>query len=177
MRLELAASMASTSLPPPPLPSRQPSAKSDTWNRDRKQKSIMDYYPKTDPRTMERELIRLSRCGRTDDALFLYDSIWSLDDNHDNNSDNERLGHVTKPSTRLMNQAINVCARARPEPLLERAFEIYEFGLRGGTSGKRRLCPNVYTFGALVGVCARAGDADKCVELMEVMKVGGLCFV
>jgi pentatricopeptide repeat protein len=69
-----------------------------------------------------------------------------------------------------MNHAIDACARSYP-PRVDTAFDIFNTAIIGGTSGTRRLCPNVYTFGALVSVCGRAGMVDKCTSLIQLMKV------
>jgi len=148
----------------------------------------MDNYRRKDARTMESEILRLIAAGKTYDALSLYQSIWTYDDmtdneralnnnnnNNNNNSNNSRQSRqrqqpCCKPTTRLMNHAIHACAKCPSGPMLDRAFEILQFAIKGGTRGVRRLSPNVYTFGALVKVCARAGDADRCVALIEQMR-------
>lgn len=87
-------------------------------------------------------MTQLGRSGKTDEALKLYYSIEC-------------------PSTRLVNSAIDVCARARP-PRLEEAFTILETGVK-----EKNLRVNVFTFGSLMNVCNRARNADKALELLR----------
>ena len=138
----------------------------------------MHDYARQDARTMESEILRLIVAGRTHDALSLYQSIWTHDDAITNQQTASR-GHskrhqqqpCCKPTTRLMNHAIHACAKCPSGPMLDRAFHILHFAMEGGARGVRRLSPNVYTFGALVKVCASKGDADRCVALIEQMRV------
>jgi pentatricopeptide repeat protein len=141
------------------------SSPSSITSKPKKPLSISDYAPATDSKAIEREMGRLSRSGRVQDALSLYWSIWEKDESHV--SKNPQI----KPTTKLMNHAIDACARCRPSPLLSDAFHIFEHGIVGGKSGHRRLCPNVYTFGALISVCARVGDVHKCSDLLKSMRV------
>lgn len=95
---------------------------------------------------LEREVVRLGRRGKTNEALELY-------------------GNVKRPSIRLMNGAIDACARARPTRL-DQAFSILEEGMT-----QLHLEPNVFTFGALMSACARARRADKALDLLQSMQV------
>ena len=83
-------------------------------------------------RDLEKAIVRLGRQGRTDDALSLYRAVWSLDaerqrirqqtqQNNSNENTNGDLALATivrksslRPTTRLMNVAIDACARALP---------------------------------------------------------------
>lgn len=121
--------------------------------------------------------MRLCRLGRVQEAHSVYWRIWDMDDEDDNNKKNNKkitstAGGTTrvKPTTKLMNHAIGVCARS-PSPLLSEAFHIFTHGISGGKRGIRRLSPNVYTFGSLMSVCARVGDVQRCLELLKSMKV------
>jgi len=131
-------------------------------------------YNRRGAKSIESELIRLSKSGRTNDALSLYQSIWILDDNPNSNrlSSKAKNEKIAKPSTRLMNHAIAACVNLYPNvnSMLNKAFEIFEFGQKGGERGVRRISPNVYTFGALLKICAKAGDVNKCVSLIEQMR-------
>lgn len=64
------------------------------------------------------------------------------------------------PSIRQVNAAIDACARARPAPRLEQAFDIL------ATSP---LPPNVYTFGSLMNACARGGHVERAQQLLRDM--------
>ena len=119
--------------------------------------------PNADSRSVEREVAHLGRIGKTNDALALYWSVWEAD--HDN-----RLTVRAKPTTRLMNAAIDACARAKP-PRTEEARRILSKGMDGGDSGIRRLSPNVYTFGALMSVMTRARDSNGALRLLRSMQV------
>mmetsp|Transcript_36021 Transcript_36021/g.78908 ORF Transcript_36021/g.78908 Transcript_36021/m.78908 type:complete len:837 (-) Transcript_36021:26-2536(-) len=110
-------------------------------------------------RSIEREIVQLGRSGKTDDALALYDSVWVGYEN--------RSG--LKPTTRLMNSAIDACARARP-PRMKTAFGILETAMEGGERGAAKLKPNVYTAGTLMSCCARARDADRALSFLREMQ-------
>ena len=140
------------------------SPKSSASKKSKNPLSKSEFHSPSDAKAIERDIARLSRTGRAQDALSLYWSVWEMDDN------NVQTTHV-KPTTKLMNHAIDACARCRPSPLVSEAFRIFEHAIVGGKTGQRRLCPNVYTFGALMSVCARVGDVQKCSELLISMKV------
>ena len=122
---------------------------------------------------MESEILRLVTLNRTHDALSLYRSIWDYDDRSRPGSKSQRNNPraPAKPTTRLMNHAIHACAECEGRGMLEEAFAVLEFALEGGKRGVRRLSPNVYTFGALVKVCAGVGDVERCVGLIQQMRV------
>ena len=83
-------------------------------------------------RQLETEIVRLGRKGRTDDALDLYRAVWTVEllgsRLDDSRSNKKRAGWPTltaeearfvreckiRPTTRLMNSAIDACARSRP---------------------------------------------------------------
>jgi hypothetical protein len=102
--------------------------------------------PSSKTRDIEKQIIRLGRSGKTNEALSLY-------------------YNVKLPSTRLINSAIDACSRARPTRLeeactiLERAVE--EKGIR----------PNVYTFGLLMNACNRARNSGKALALLRSFEV------
>lgn len=98
--------------------------------------------PSSKTRNIEQKIVRLGRSGKTDEALKLYYS-------------------VNKPSTRLINCAIDACSRARPTRLKE-AFDILERAVE-----EKGFRPNVFTFGALMNVCNRARNSDKAIRLMR----------
>lgn len=88
------------------------------------------------------KITRLGRAGKTNEALSTYYS-------------------VDEPTVRLMNGAIDACARARPTRLRE-AFQIVD---------QSNLRPNVFTFGSLISACARAKDADRALSVLRSMKI------
>lgn len=149
--------------------------------------------------------------GRTEQALQLYQAIWTLDSLKDqyrkivqkNKSsssttatttpiqlqwNNEQLtspsltNFVSKsklrPTTRLMNSAIDACARAtRPKIYQHTAFDIFHHAtssknIDGSKKWAGALSPNVFTFGALLACCARNGDIDQSLELLHDLERG-----
>ena len=110
-------------------------------------------------RNIEREIVQLGRSGETDAALSLYESVW--------------VGYANrsglKPTTRLMNAAIDACARARPTRT-DTALRILGEAMEGGVVGDAaRLRPNVYTLGSLMSCYARSRDADGALKLLREM--------
>jgi pentatricopeptide repeat domain-containing protein 1 len=97
------------------------------------------------PAETERLIVSLGRSGRTDQALQLYQSL-------------------DKPTIRQLNACIDACARARPVRL-DQAFQL----LQQTQTEKSSLIPNVYTFGALMSACARAGQVDAALKLLHQM--------
>ncbi|CAJ1952294.1 unnamed protein product [Cylindrotheca closterium] len=91
---------------------------------------------------VEKKVTQLGRSGKTDEALELFHS-------------------VECPSTRLVNCAIDVCARSRP-PRLEKAISILESAVN-----EKNLRVNVFTFGSLMNVCNRARNSTKALELLR----------
>jgi pentatricopeptide repeat protein len=98
------------------------------------------------PPDIEREVSRLGKSGRTDEAISLYHS-------------------ASRPKIRLLNGAIDACSRARP-PRLEQAFELLTDGVEN-----KSLQPNVFTFGSLISACARARNADLAMKVLRSMEV------
>jgi len=98
--------------------------------------------PASKTKAIEKKVTALGRSGKTDEALQLYYSIEC-------------------PSTRLVNCAIDVCARAHP-PRLEEAITLLETAVI-----EKNLRVNVFTFGSLMNVCNRARNADKALELLR----------
>ena len=128
------------------------------------------------------------------DALSLYRSIWLLYDkdvnvNNDSNKKGARRKNVVKPTTRLMNRVIDAIARSTHSgsdtvSMVQTAFDIFDHAVNYGddstsnsaNSNKRlKLIPNVYTFGSLMSVCAKAGDVERCQDLITIMRVS-FCF-
>eukprot|EP00979_Chaetoceros_neogracilis_P014849 scaffold4944_cov232-Chaetoceros_neogracile.AAC.2 len=100
--------------------------------------------------SISEQIMTLSRSGKTKDAINLYYNAF------------KGSKHKTY-STRMMNNAIGACARPF-KPLHDEAFDIFEFGLDKG------IQPNVYTYGSLMGVCAKMGNVEKCKSLLKQMK-------
>lgn len=153
---------------------------------------------------LENNIVRLGRMGRTEQALQLYQAIWTLDSLKDqyrrivqknNKSDtktpiqltwnDEPLSpHLSKlisasklrPTTRLMNSAIDACARAtRPKIHQQTAFDIYHHATsptnpNGSKKWAGALSPNVFTFGALLACCARNGDTVSSLKLLHELE-------
>jgi len=92
--------------------------------------------------------VGLGRKGRTDEALQVFESI-------------------QRPNIRIINGAIDACARARPTRL-KKAFEIFERAT--STTSKYALKPNVFTFGSLMNACNRARNVDKAMETLRSME-------
>jgi len=120
------------------------------------------------------------------------------DDNNNNNSNNNSNNKITfdnglqlplslssflrksklRPTTRLMNSAIDACSRSNQHPLAQTtAFRIYERACSplnpdGTKKPGGALSPNVFTFGSLLACCARNGDVDTSLALLEVLEEG-----
>ena len=122
------------------------------------EKTSIKKYP-MNCKSMEREIVSLGRKGKTDEALFLYYELYDTSVQH------EIKKKEIHSTTRLMNAAIDACARAHP-PRMEEAFDIFDYAV----NVDKRLSPNVFTFGALMSACARARDADRAVQLLEEME-------
>ena len=173
---------------------------------------------------LEDNIVRLGRTGRTEQALQLYQAIWTLDslkDQHrkivqrsnktssSSSSSSPSSTAITttstssielewnngklsssltqfvsktklRPTTRLMNSAIDACARAtRPKIHQSTAFDIFTHAtsptnVDGTKKWAGALSPNVFTFGALLACCARAGDTVKSLELLHHLEEGRL---
>lgn len=95
---------------------------------------------------LESEIVALGRRGATDEAIRLYESI-------------------ERPNIRILNSAIDACARARPTRL-DFAFELLDQGI-----AQKGLHPNVFTFGAIMSACNRARRADLAVQVLRTMEV------
>lgn len=102
--------------------------------------------PSSKTRDVEKQIVRLGRSGRTDEALALYYK-------------------VKYPSTRLINSAIDACSRARPTRL-KQAFTILERAVED-----KGFRPNEFTFGALMSVCNRARNSDRALSLLRSFEV------
>jgi len=113
---------------------------------------------------VERAIVRLGRSGKTDDALDLYRRTMR-ECRHDSTV-------AGRNKLKLMNLAIDACARARPTRL-STAFDIFFDEVSSDDGVEKRatnLRPNVFTFGALMSACARARDAEKAIKLLDVMQ-------
>lgn len=106
---------------------------------------------RTNYRDLDQKIVRLGRSGKTDDALALYNS-------------------VERPTVRLMNSAIDACARARPTRL-KQAFNIFETGIND-----MNLRPNVFSFGALMNACNRDRNSYEALSLLRSMEVSAFHF-
>ena len=94
---------------------------------------------------LDRKIVGLGRTGKTDEALKIFESI-------------------DRPSIRIMNGAIDACARARPTRL-DKALEIFD-----KAKSSKNNKPNVFTFGSLMNACNRARNADKAIEILRSME-------
>jgi pentatricopeptide repeat domain-containing protein 1 len=121
--------------------------------------------------SLERQIVTLGRQGKTDQALQLY-------------YDCCRRTTSTTTTVRIWNAALDACARAQPTRL-ELAFDLFAEQLQPSLSPPQQLQqqqqqhrpphllllkPNVFTFGALMNACNRAGDADRAVQLLHDMQ-------
>jgi len=61
-----------------------------------------------------------------------------------------------------MNAAIDTCTRTRPLRIKE-AFSIFDSAINN--KSLIRIIPNVFTFGALMAVCARGQNVDQVMKL------------
>ena len=71
-----------------------------------------------------------------------------------------------RPTTRLMNLAIDACARANPVQQ-QMAFDLFRDATAEGA-----LSPNVFTFGSLLASFARNGDIDSSLALLDTLEKG-----
>ncbi|GKY91489.1 hypothetical protein MPSEU_000121100 [Mayamaea pseudoterrestris] len=114
---------------------------------------------------LDRQIVNLGRKGKIDVALDLLQSI-------------------AQPTIRQVNAAMDACGRAKPVRL-ETALQLLHQYCRvnqananatstttisSSSSSLQRLQPNVYTFGALMSVCARAKNVNQAMRLFEVMQ-------
>jgi len=97
---------------------------------------------------LDRKIVGLGRAGKTDEALKIFESI-------------------DRPSIRIVNGAIDACARARPTRL-KQAFDIFERAT--SMTSKYSVRPNVFTFGSLINACKMARDVDKAMETLRSME-------
>ena len=105
-----------------------------------------------DVRQLEKQIVRLGRAGKTDEAIALYRSI-----------DSPRV------TIRVLNGVLDACSRGRPTRV-DQAFEIFKEAI--ATDGKSsHLRPNVFTFGALMNACKQARDSTRALQLLQSMQV------
>jgi len=98
---------------------------------------------------LDRKIVGLGRQGKTDEALAVFESI-------------------KRPNIRIVNGAIDACARARPTRL-KKAFEIFERAT-SSRSSNYPVQPNVFTFGSLINACNRARNFDKAMDTLRSME-------
>ncbi len=136
------------------------------------------------------------RKGKTQDALSFYYSIYDdyyqnnnnsdYNNNHDDDDKIENRSNakgMVSPTVRLMNYAIDACARAKPYPYTNEAMSIFTKATTTANNKdvssspssssrikKKQLIPNVYTFGSLIRSYARIGDVHKCINIVNEMK-------
>jgi pentatricopeptide repeat protein len=124
------------------------------------QQSSQQQPPPLSASQIESRIVTLGRQGKTLQALNVFEAL-------------------ERPTIRQVNAAIDACARARPAPQLERAFDILQTKCSGGNKDSSRdnnkdmstlPRPNVYTFGSLMSACARAGRVDLCLDLLQTMQ-------
>jgi pentatricopeptide repeat domain-containing protein 1 len=94
---------------------------------------------------IDRKIKSLGRSGKTDEALQIYATL-------------------DRPTIRILNGAIDACARARPTRL-DTAFEIFDNAMK-----TTPLKPNEFTFGSLINACNRARNAEKAMEVLRSME-------
>ena len=91
-------------------------------------------------------------------------------------SDNQQILELLKiletlknirPTTRLLNLAIDACARAHPVRQ-DMAFDLFHsFCIEN-----KAISPNVFTFGSLLASCARNGDVQTSLQLLSDLENG-----
>ena len=94
---------------------------------------------------IDRKIKSLGRSGKTDEALQIYTTL-------------------DRPTIRILNGAIDACARARPTRL-HTAFKIFDDAMK-----TTPLKPNEFTFGSLINACNRARNAEKAMEVLRSME-------
>jgi pentatricopeptide repeat domain-containing protein 1 len=94
---------------------------------------------------IDRKIKSLGRSGKTDEALQIYATL-------------------DRPTIRILNGAIDACARARPTRL-GTAFKIFDDAMK-----TTPLKPNEFTFGSLINACNRARNAEKAMEVLRSME-------
>ena len=99
---------------------------------------------------LDRKIVGLGRKGKTDEALKIFESI-------------------ERPNIRIINGAIDACARARPTRL-DKALEIFEKATSPESNNNYAVKPNVFTFGSLLNACNRARNSDKALKLLRSME-------
>ena len=72
-----------------------------------------------------------------------------------------------RPTTRLLNLAIDACARANPVRQ-DMAFELFHMAC----VNEKAISPNVFTFGSLLASCARNRDIDTSLHLLHELEDG-----
>lgn len=70
-----------------------------------------------------------------------------------------------RPTTRLLNLAIDACARAHPVQQ-KMAFDLFH----SACVGEKSISPNVFTFGSLLASCARSRDIDTSLQLLHELE-------
>eukprot|EP00804_Cyclotella_cryptica_P010999 CCRYP_017491-RB/>CCRYP_017491-RB protein AED:0.04 eAED:0.04 QI:345/1/1/1/0.66/0.5/4/866/1015 len=76
----------------------------------------------------------------------------------------EQSQHI-RPTTRLLNLAIDACARAYPVRQ-EMAFHLFH----SACIDQKAISPNIFTFGALLASCARNGDVATSLQLLRELE-------
>ena len=72
-----------------------------------------------------------------------------------------------RPTTRLLNLAIDACARAHPVRQ-DMAFDLFH----SFCVENKAMSPNVFTFGSLLASCARNGDVETSLQLLGDLENG-----
>lgn len=72
-----------------------------------------------------------------------------------------------RPTTRLLNLAIDACARANPVRQ-DMAFDLFHMAC----VDEKAISPNVFTFGSLLASCARNRDIDTSLHLLHELEDG-----
>jgi pentatricopeptide repeat domain-containing protein 1 len=115
--------------------------------------------------------------GKEIDASLLISDIihnnmgWEKSDNADQEISLlqnllEQLKNI-RPTTRLLNLAIDACARAHPVRQ-DMAFSLFQ----SACVDEKAISPNVFTFGSLLASCARNRDIDTSLQLLHDIESG-----
>ncbi len=115
--------------------------------------TLMTMEGTVDPRHVERQLQIFGRKGQIENVQSLYYSLFDK-------QQQPKLGVQVRPSTKLMNVAIAACSSS-----VSTSLDIFHHG------NHHHICPNVYTYGALLKSCAISRNVTMALNLLHDMEV------
>ena len=116
--------------------------------------TLMTMKGTIDPRNVERQLQMYGKKDQFENVQSLYYSLYDK-------TQQPKLGVQVRPSTKLMNVAIAACSSSSVTTTLD----IFHHGIQ------HHICPNVYTYGALLKSCAFSHNATMALTLLHDMEV------